>query len=99
MVPMEFTQSVHQIVFSEISYSCESVSRGFFNLSPPFDNCLDKHVLSVHFTYIQTETTLVCISDCCVVKVGVVFSVVDRFQCRSGILSGFNLNLVFLPKL
>ena len=49
--------------------------------------------------YTQTETTLVCMSECCVVKVGVVFNVVDKFQCRSGILSGCNLNLVFLPKL
>ena len=49
--------------------------------------------------YTQTETMLVCMSDCCVVKVGDVFNVVDKFQCRSGILSGFNLNLVFLPKL
>ena len=49
--------------------------------------------------YTQTQTTLVCVSDCCVVKVGVVFNVVDKFQCRLGILSGFYLNLVFLPKL
>ena len=48
--------------------------------------------------YTQTETTLVCMSDCCVIKVGVVFSVVDKFQCRSSILSGFNLNLVFSAK-
>ena len=46
----------------------------------------------------QMETTLVCIFDCCVVRVGVVFNVVDKFQCRLGILSRFNLNLVFLPK-
>ena len=45
------------------------------------------------------ETILVCICDCCVIKVGIVFSVVDKFQCRLGILSGFSLNLVFLPKL
>ena len=51
------------------------------------------------FVYNQTETMLVCMSDCCVVKVGIAFSVVDKFQCRLGILSGFNLNLVFLPKL
>ena len=38
---------------------------------------------------IQTKTMFVCMSDCCVVKVGVVFSVVDKFQCRSGILSEF----------
>ena len=48
--------------------------------------------------YDQTETMLVCMSDCCVVKVGIVFSVVDKLQCRLGILSGFNLNLIFPTK-
>ena len=51
------------------------------------------------FVYDQTVTTFVCMSDCCVVKVGIVFSMVDKFQCKLGILSRFNLNLVLLPKL
>ena len=64
-----------------------------------FHTCVLIIMFIVSFMCIQTEIMFVCMSDCCVVKVGVVFSVVDKFQCRSGILSGFNLNLVFLPKL
>ena len=48
---------------------------------------------------ISSEFISVQISDCCIVSVGVVFNVVARFHCRSGILSGFNLRVVFLPKL
>ena len=80
---------IHVKVFQEVPSICHHLST----------IALTSIFCPVHLTYIQTETTLVCISDCCVVKVGVVFSVVDNFQCRSGILSGFNLNLVFLPKL
>ena len=55
--------------------------------------------LQAFLTFLMLQVTFVCMRDCCVIKVGVVFSVVDKFQCRLGILSGFNLNLVFLPKL
>ena len=74
------------VISINILNKCLSIVEGdnfnqwFFNKP----NC-QKHYYSFLFVYTQTETTFVCMSDCCVVKVGVVFSVVDKFQCRLGI--------------
>ena len=76
----------HQFVTSaNISSKCLTIVKGnnqtlILNLWILI-NLIFKNALHVSFTYTQTETMLVCMSDCCVVKVGVVFSVVDKFQC------------------
>ena len=81
--------------------SCKNVSRDLFDLSPLSNKCnreenFDKHVyLSYFFIYLNRDHIGPVLVTVCVVKVGVVFSVVDKFQCRSGILSGFNLNFSF----
>ena len=50
MVLIGLIQSIHQVVFSEISSkqvnicSYKNVSRGSFNPSPRSDKCIDKHI-------------------------------------------------------
>ena len=51
--------------------------------------------------YVYSDRGYVCLYEWTVVllRLESYLVCVDKFQCRSGILSGFNLNSVFLPKL